>query len=88
MRASQPGARRGETKLVAAMASIGARLSACALGFATGSVASWKLLNDEIKRTTAVQVAALSAAVPAPPPPPPVIETPAPEPAPAESSSS
>ena len=44
------------------MASIGARLSACALGFATGSVASWKLLNDEIKRTTAVQVAALSGA--------------------------
>ena len=70
------------------MASIGARLSACALGFAAGSVASWKLLNDEIKRTTAVQVAALSAAVPAPPPPPPVIETPAPEPAPAAESSS
>jgi len=71
------------------MASIGARLSACALGFATGSVASWKLLNDEIKRTTAVQVAALSAAVPAPPPPPPPpIETPAPEPAPATESSS
>ena len=69
------------------MASIGARLSACALGFAAGSVASWKLLNDEIKRTTAVQVAALSAAVPAPPPPP-VIETPAPEPAPATESSS
>ena len=69
------------------MASIGARLSACALGFATGSVASWKLLNDEIKRTTAAQVAALSAAVPAPPPPP-VIETPAPEPAPAAESSS
>ena len=69
------------------MASIGARLSASAIGFATGSVASWKLLNDEIKRTTAVQVAALSAAVPAPPPPP-VIETPAPEPAPAAESSS
>ena len=69
------------------MATISARLSACALGFATGSVASWKLLNDEIKRTTAVQVAALSAAVP-PPPPPPVIETPAPEPAPATESSS
>jgi len=83
MRASQPS--QAETKLVAAMATIGARLSACALGFATGSVASWKLLNDEIKRTTAVQVAALSAAVPAPPPPP-VIETPAPEPAPAEKS--
>ena len=70
------------------MASIAARLSSCALGFAAGSVASWKVLNDEIKRTTAVQVAALSAAVPAPPPPPPIIETPAPEPAPAESSSS
>jgi hypothetical protein len=73
------------------MASIGARLSACALGFAAGSVASWKLLNDEIKRTTSVQVAALSAAAPAPPPPPPpaVVETaPAPEPAPAPESSS
>ena len=60
--------------------------SACALGFARQR-RLLKLLNDEIKRTTAVQVAALSAAVPAPPPPPGDRDA-CPEPAPAAESSS